>query len=499
MGGEERVARHTSAGKLTVRERIDRLVDSGSFGEIGSTAGFATYADDGTLETLSPANFVFGDASLDGRPVVIAGDDFTVRGGAADASIWQKLVDAERRARRLRVPIVRLVDGSGGGGSVKSYHDMGRTYVPPLPGWSDQMQILSEVPVVAAALGSVAGLGAARVAGSHFSLMVEDTSQVFVAGPPIVSYATREDVDKEVLGGSDVHGKNGTVDMVVADEPAAFTAIRRFLSYLPRNVWETPPVVPGNDDPDRSEEALLSLVPRNRRQIYDGRKLIELVVDEDSFFEIGRGWGRALVSGLARIDGRPVGILGADPRIAGGVLSANGADKLRRFVDLCDTFRLPLINFVDQPGFAVGTKAEAAATVRRGVAAIAALYQMTVPYFVVIVRRAFGVAGAAMVDVGQPHMRVAWPSADWGSLPLEGGVEAAYKRALAEAADPDALRQELLAGFEAVRSPFRTADAYDIEEIIDPRLTRSVLSRWVRVAYGTLDHDLGRRGRGFRP
>ncbi len=397
------------------------------------------------------------------------------------------------------MPIVRLVDGSGGGGSVKSYHDLGRTYVPPLPGWSDQMEILSEVPVVSAALGSVAGLGAARVAASHLSLMVDGLSQLFVAGPPVVAYATREDVDKTELGGADIHGRNGTVDLVVESEEAGFAAIARFLGYLPRNVWSTPPVEEGDDDPERRDDELLSIVPRNRRQIYDGRRLIDLIVDRESFFEIGRGWGRSLITGLARLDGRPVGILGADPRIAGGVLTAAGSDKLRRFVDLCDTFHLPLVNFVDQPGFAVGTKAEAAATIRHGVAAVAALYQMRVPYFVVIVRRAFGVAGAAMVDVGRPHLRVAWPSGDWGSLPLEGGIEAAFRRRLAAADDPDALREQLLAGFELVRSPFRTADAFDIEEIIDPRDTRAILCRWLATAYGTLAHDLGPRGRGFRP
>ncbi len=499
LGGEQRVARHHASGKLTVRERISALVDPDSFAELGSTAGFVTYAEDGTIEQFTPANFVMGDARIDGRPVVVGGDDFTVRGGAADASIWEKLVHAEQRARSLQVPMVRLVDGSGGGGSVKSYHDLGRTYVPPLPGWRDQMDILSEVPVVAAALGSVAGLGAARVAGSHFAVMVEGGSQVFVAGPPIVSYATREDLDKETLGGTEVHGRNGTVDMVVAGEHDAFAAIRRFLSYLPRSVWEAPPVIPCEDDPQRRSEELLSIVPRERRTIYDGRRLIELVVDDDSFFEMGRRWGRSLVTGFARLAGHPVGILGADPRIGGGVLSADGADKLRRFIDLCDTFHLPVVNFVDQPGFAVGSKAERAATIRHGATAIAALYQMRVPYFVVIVRRAFGVAGAAMVDVGSPHLRVAWPSGDWGSLPLEGGVEAAFKRRLAEADDPAALRNELLASFEAVRSPLRTADAFDIEEIIDPRDTRSVLCRWIDTAWATLGHELGPRARGYRP
>ncbi len=499
LGGEERVARHRAAGKLTVRERIHALADEGSFREVGSVSGFGTYDDAGELASFTPANFVFGRATVDGRPAVVAGDDFTVRGGAADASIHRKLVYSEQLARELRVPVIRLVDGSGGGGSVASYHEIGRTYVPPLPGWADQMAILSEVPVVAAALGSVAGLGAARVAASHFSVMVRETSQVFVAGPPVVAYASHEEVGKEELGGAAVHGANGTVDNVADGEEAAFDQIRRFLSYLGSSVWDPPPRVDTGDGAARREEELSSLIPRERRRGYDARRLVELVVDRGSWFELGAGWGRSVVTGLARLDGYPVGVLAADPRHWGGALTADGAEKLRRFVDLCDTFHVPIVSLVDQPGFAVGTAAERASTIRRGVAAIAALYQLTVPFFSVIVRRAFGVAGAAYVDRGEPDLRVAWPSGDWGSLPLEGGIEAAYRRRLAEADDPDALRAELLAGFEAIRSPLRTAEAFDIEEIIDPRDTRPILCEWAPLAYRRVHQQLGPKARGFRP
>ncbi len=497
LGGEERVARHRSAGKLTVRERIEALVDAGTFREIGSTSGFGTYDEEGSLVDFSPANFVFGRAEIDGRPVVVAGDDFTVRGGSSDAAIWRKAVYSEQYARELKVPMVRLVDGSSGGGSVKSYHDFGRTYVPPLPGWADQVVMLSEVPVVAANLGSVAGLGAARVANSHFSVMVEGTSQLFAAGPPVVAYATHEDVDKEQLGGVEVHGVNGTVDNVALSEEEAFWQIRAFLSYLPRHVAQQPPRSVPADDPERRDEELLSIIPRNRREPYDPIRLVQLVVDRNSLFVIGSGWGRTVITALARLDGYPVGVLASDPHHFGGTLTADGADKMRRFVDLCDTFHLPLVNMVDQPGFAVGTQAEREATVRRGATAIAALYQMSVPVFTVIIRRAFGVAGAALVDRGEPDVRVAWPSGDWGSLPLEGGVEAAYRRVLEESDDPDALRSELLAGFEAIRSPFRTAEAFDIEEIIDPRETRPLLCEWVNLVWETI--ETGPRSRGYRP
>lgn len=499
LGGDERVARHRAAGKLNVRERVEALLDPGSFREFGSIAGMAAYDAEGRLKEFIPANFVMGRGEIDGRPVMLGGDDFTVRGGAADASIHRKQVYAEQMARELRIPMVRLVDGSGGGGSVKSYHDMGRTYVPPLFGWEHAVRMLSEVPVVAAALGSVAGLGAAKVVTSHFSLMVEGTSQIFVAGPPIVAYASREDVDKEALGGAAIHGRNGVVDNVAASEEEAFAQIRTFLGYLPRNVWEAPPRSEPADDPKRREEALLSIIPRERRRIYDPRRLLALVLDSDSFFEIGKRWGRSLVTGLARLDGYPVGALASDPMYDGGTLTADASDKLRRFVDFCTTFHLPIASFVDQPGFTVGTVAEKAATIRRGATAIAALYETTTPFFSVIVRRAFGVAGAALVDRGDPDLRVAWPSGDWGSLPLEGGIEAAYKRQLAQSDDPEALRGKILDSLEALRSPLRTAESFLIEEIIDPRDTRPVLCEWISLAYGTISPRLGPPATPYRP
>ena len=270
-------------------------------------------------------------------------------------------------------------------------------------------------------------------------------------------------------------------------------------SYLPANVWQLPPRAASTDDAERRDEELLSIIPRDRRQPFDVRRIIELIVDRDSFFEIGRDWGDSTVTGLAELDGWSVGVIATDPRHWGGTLTADGADKLRRFLDLCDTFHLPIVNLVDQPGFAIGPEHERAATLRRGVTAIAALYQLTVPYFSVILRRVFGVAGAALVDRGTPNMRVAWPSGDWGSLPLEGGVEAAYRRALAESEDPESLRAELLDEFAAVRSPFRTAEAFDIEEIVDPRDTRPLLCEWADLAYRSMEPNPGPKARGYRP
>src|SRR5262245_725594 len=499
MGGPENVARQHAGGKLTVRERIDRLLDPGTFHEIGGLTGKAVYEGQ-RLVAVTPSNFVLGTGRIDGRRVVVGGDDFTVRGGAADGAIAYKAGYGELLAREQRLPIVRLVDGTGGGGSVKTLDQMKRTYVPANPAWDVVVALLSEVPVIGACMGSVAGLGAARVVTAHFSVMVRGTSQLFVAGPPVVERGVGEVVTKEELGGSHIHAhESGAVDNEVDSEEAAFADIRRFLSYLPSNVWQVPPRNAPADDPRRRDEALLALVPRNRKRGYDARRLLALVLDRDSFFEIGRWHGRPLVTALARLDGYPVGVLANDPLQGGGGLDAPASEKMTRFIDLCDTFHLPCVNFVDQPGFLIGTAAERAGTIRAGARALAAVYQATVPWVSVIVRRVFGVAGAAHGNAQRLNLRYAWPSGDWGSLPIEGGVQAAYRREIEASPDPDAHRRQLEQKLDALRSPFRTAEAFGIEEIIDPRDTRPLLCEWVATAYELLPSMLGPKRRGCRP
>ncbi|HEY7546695.1 MAG TPA: carboxyl transferase domain-containing protein [Blastocatellia bacterium] len=499
MGGAENVERQHKSGKLTVRERIDRLVDPGSFHEIGALAGKAVY-ENGQMVSFTPSNYVVGTARIEGRRVIVGGDDFTVRGGAADARIGDKAGYGERMARELRLPIIRLVDGTGGGGSVKTIEMTGRTYVPANPAWDTVVALMSEVPVVGACMGSVAGLGAVRVVTSHFSLMVRGTSQLFIAGPPVVERGIGEKVSKEELGGAHIHTReSGAVDNEVESEEEAFTEIRRFLSYLPSNVWQAPPRSATSDSPARREEELISIIPRDRRQTYDIRRLLRLVLDKDSFFEIGKHYGRPIVVGLARLNGYAVGVVASDSQQGGGALDAPGSEKLTRFVDLCDTFHLPVVNFVDQPGFLIGTAAERAGTVRYGARALAAIYQATVPWVSIIIRRVFGVAGAAHGNAQGLNLRYAWPSGDWGSLPIEGGVQAAYRRDIESAPDPAARRREIEEMLHELRSPFRTAEAFGIEEIIDPRDTRPLLCEWVSTAYDILPSRLGPRGRGCRP
>ena len=329
--------------------------------------------------------------------------------------------------------------------------------------------------------------------------MVRGVSQVFIAGPPLVK-RVGEEVDKEGLGGAHIHAReSGVSDNEVDSEEEAFDQIRRFLAYLPQNVWGQPQRAKPEDDPKRRDEELLRIIPRNRRQVYNARKLLDHVLDRGSFFEIARRYGPSLVTGLARLDGYAVGVLASDPYHAGGALTAAGSEKMTRFVDLCDTFHLPVVNFVDQPGFLIGTAAERAGTVRKGVRALSAIYQATVPWISVIVRRVFGVAGAGHANVQALNLRYAWPSGDWGSLPLEGGIEAAYKRELEAAPDRAALMREIEERLNRVRSPFRTAEAFNIEEIIDPRDTRPLLTDWVALAYENEATRLGVKTRGMRP
>lgn len=496
MGGDEKVARHHGQGRLTVRERIDALVDRDSFREIGTLTGRASYDEEGRLVDLTPANFVMGRARIDDRPVVVGGDDFTVRGGAADASIFQKQVHAERMARELRLPIVRLVDGSGGGGSVKSLETDRRSFVPFNPGWEHVVANLATVPVVSCCLGSVAGLGAARVVTSHYSVMVQGTSQLFVAGPPVVA-RLGEDVDKETLGGSAIHTRNGAVDDEVASEAEAFARARRFLSYLPSSVDDVAPRGATDDDPARRDISLRDAIPRDRRKVYKVRDIVNAIVDRDSFFEIGRLNGRSAVTGLARLDGWPVAVLANDPYFYGGGWTASSSEKVTRFVDLADTFHLPVVHFVDNPGFVIGTDAEKAATIRHGARALAAIYQASVPWCSVIVRKVYGVAGAAHQDASKLSYRFAWPSGNWGSLPLEGGIEAAYKAQLEAADDPDALRAEIERRLAARQSPFRTAEAFMIEEIVDPAETRPLLCEFANLVAPL--RRPGPRSHGMRP
>ena len=499
MGGPESLAKYKAAGKLNCRERIEALLDEGSFHETGAITGVPTYKE-GRLVALRPSNYIFGTGRISGRKVVVGADDFTIRGGAADAKIGNKGPYSEQMALELRLPIIRLIDGTGGGGSVKFLETMDRTYVPANPAVDTMVELLSTVPVVSGAMGSVAGLGAARTVFSHFSVMPKKTAQLFVAGPPVVEPAIGRKISKEELGGSEIQtGGFGAVDNEAESEEDAFEQIRRFLSYLPDSVYEMPPVSDSTDPADRCEDELLGIIPKNKRRSYKVRRIISLVLDRGSFFEIGAKHGTSIVTGFARLSGKPVGVIANDPRFFGGTMTAQAADKIVRFIDTCDTFHLPIVNFVDLPGFLIGPDGEKQATIRFGARYMFAVCQATVPWCSIILRRVFGVAGANHGNTGRLNLRYAWPSGEWGSLPIEGGVQAAYRREIEAADDPDAMRKEIEARLSKATSPFLTAEAFGIEDVIDPRDTRPLLCDWIETAYRLLPSQLGPKKRGMRP
>src|SRR5215813_3851576 len=486
LGGPDKVKRQHDAGKLTVRERIDGLVDRGSFHEIGAIAGRAEYDAAGNLKELTPSNCVMGRAMIDGRPVVVVGDDFTVRGGSADATIREKPLMAEQMAHDLHLPIIRIIEGSGGGGSVKTIETTGRANLPgrvnsALPYYFTTTN-LGLVPVVGLGLGSVAGLGSARLCSSHYSVMTKETSAMFVAGPPVVNALGREQLDRFELGGWEIQTRCGAVDHAVDSEEEAFEATRRFLSYLPSSVFEVMPRGPRTDDPERREELLFEVIPRDRRKVYKMRPIIEAVVDKGSFFEVGRMFGRPIITGFARVDGLPVAVIASDPFFYGGAWTAAACDKIIRFVDLAETFHLPIVYLCDCPGFHIGLDAEKSATIRKGVRAMSAVNQSTVPWCTFLVRNVFGVAGAVNQPSGRFSIRYAWLSARWGSLPLEGGIEAAYRAEIDAAPDREAKIAEIEERLQKLRSPFRTAETFWIEEMIDPRETRPLLVEFARLA-----------------
>lgn len=496
MGGEEKVQRHRKAGKLPARERIEKMLDADTFREVGALAGQGEYDATGQLTGLTPSNLIIGRGKVQGRPVVLVADDFTVRGGANDGAVGDKLVEGERMAHDLRLPLLRLVDGTGGGGSVRNIETKGHTLLPKLRMWPLMAQNLATVPVVSLALGSVAGLGAARVTASHFSVMVRETSQLFIAGPPVVA-RIGQTLEKNELGGSDIHTRNGVVDDEAESEELAFSMARRFLSYLPRSVYELPPRAASSGPGVLDQQWLRAVIPRDTRAVYKMRPIVEGLVDEGSFMEIGRRWGRAVITGLARIDGWPVAVIASDPYQYGGGWDGPAAEKFTRFLDLAETFHLPVVNFVDVPGFQIGLNAEKTGAMRYGVRALTAVAQSTVPWCSIIMRRAYGVAAGGHQSAGRFNFRYAWPSAQWGSLPLEGGLEVAYKAEIEAAADPQAKREEIEARVRGLMSPFRSAEAFVVEDIIDPATTRKVLEEFVEVVAPL--GEIGPRAFGYRP
>ncbi len=483
QGGKESVKLHHKKGRLTLRERIDYILDNKSFLEIGEGAGYAELDDDANLINFTPANFLLGFGEIDERPVIIGGEDFTLKGGSPNPSGLRKSIYTEELALQYKIPLIRLHEGGGGsvagsGGTAKN---------PTIPNSEplfskNRFQTLAEclaiVPVATAALGPVAGLPAARLVASHFSVMTKK-SQVLIAGPAVVKRALGIEVSKEELGGPEVHLRSGVVDNLAEDEEDAMDQIKSFLSYLPNNYKEFPPFLTTNDKIDRKEKDLISIIPKNRRKTYNMRKLIKLIVDKNSFFEMSKNYGSSLITALARLNGHPIAILANDCMFYAGAMTAESSMKLKRFIDLVNTFNIPVLSFVDEPGFMIGPDSERSGTIRHGTSAISSLMQSKVPWASIIVRKVFGVAGAA--HFSPDGYILSWPSAETGALPVEGGVAVAFKEEIENAVDPDKKREELEKLLSKRSSPFPRAENFSVHELIDPRETRPKLINWLNL------------------
>jgi acetyl-CoA carboxylase carboxyltransferase component len=500
MGGEAALKKWRVAGRMNARDRIAALVDPGSFQEMGALAGKGQYDADGHLESVTPSTQIMGLARIEGRSAVVVSDDFTIRGASSEAAVAEKWIYADRYAYEYRRPLVRMVDTAGG--SVKLLKQSGHTKIPGysfLPGAA----LLGRSPVVGIAMGACAGLGAIRAASAHFSIMIKGKSQVFAGGPPVVKQALGHDIDKETLGGYDVHRVSGVVHNGVETEVEAFALARRFLSYLPANVWEAPPRGERSDPPTREEGWLNDAIPRDRRKVFAPRKIVAAIFDKDSLFEMAPHFGASLLTYFARLDGIAVGVMINNPLVMGGALTRAASIKMERFVDLCDTFHLPIVNLVDQPGTMTGLDAEREGTMYATLRAGAAIEQSSVPWCAIVIRRCFGLAGAMLspkfgpTGTALPH-RFAWPSARWGSIPIEGGVAAAYRKELESAEDPLALRASIEAGYHKLSSPYRTAERFGIVDIIEPATTRQLLCPWAEDAATLVTHSLGPKGRSMR-
>ena len=500
-GGEpERVARQHERGKLTVRERITLLVDPGSFEERFKFAGSATYDENSKLTEFKPKGSVIGICRIDGRKVVISGQDMTARGGGGGGGGLTPSTNAAHLALEYHLPHIRLLDSFGG--SVAVGGQMTVAHLPVYtPGYKAE-ELLQVVPVVSAVIGDVAGIAAVEGCLCHFNVMVKGTSVIFPGGPPVVKASLGYDISKWDLGDWRTQAREaGVVDNVAETEEEAFKIIRRFLSYLPSNVWQMPPRTEPTDDPDRRDEELLSIIPRERTKTYDPYAILSAVTDRDSLFEICPFYGPSRITAFARINGYPVGVMINNPRRLGSSMDVAAGSKVIRFIQLCDTFHLPMIYFEDEPGFMVGLEEQKKGIVRAGARIICVIQHSRMPWFTIVIRQAYGVAGQAG-DRGMRGMfkRVAWPSGHWGSMHIEGGTRAAWRREIEAAPDPKAKEKELEQRLIAMSSPFRTAEIAGIEDIIDPRDTRPTVCEFVEDAQDMLKTQLGPTpGLGFLP
>jgi acetyl-CoA carboxylase carboxyltransferase component len=467
-GSESARHRQHDRGKMLARERVDYLLDPGSFHELDLLA--RTRLPDATDRPYTDG-VITGWGTVDGRKVFIFSQDFTIFGGALGEVFAEKIHKLMDMAQKVGAPVIGLNDGAGariqeGVVSLDSYGGI----------FYRNVQSSGVIPQISVIMGPCAGGAVYSPAMTDFVFMVDGTSYMFITGPDVVKTVTGEEVTQQELGGAITHAsKSGVCQFMAADDKACLDDVRYLLSFLPANNLEDPPVFVTSDDPQRRCPELIDLIPASSNMPYDMHKVIEAVVDDGEFFEYAARWAPNIVCGFARMDGHPVGVVGNQPMHLAGVLDIESSEKAARFVRTCDAFNIPLLTFVDVPGFLPGVDQEYGGIIRHGAKLLYAYCESTVPRIQIVVRKAYGGAYVVMnsKSIGA-DLAFAWPSAELAVMGPQGAVEIVYRRELQMAADPDARKAELVEEYtERFANPYGAAERGFVDDVIDPAETRA--------------------------
>lgn len=480
MGGPEKIAQQHAVNKLTARERIDLLFDPDSFVEMGILGHH--HSDHPSLkEKATPADGVItGYGKIDGRLACVAAYDFTVMAGSMGATGEMKVTRIREWALKHRVPMVWLIDSAG----ARIQEAVGSWFAISGELFFQEVIMSGVIPQVCAMMGPGAAGTAYIPALSDFVPMVKDNSFMALGGPPLVKAMIGEDVDENTLGGSKVHCEiSGVGDLEVENDQECIRVIKEYLSYFPSNNQESPPVAASGDSPDRYIPELQEIVPGDQRKRYNMLQVIEKIVDGGRFFEMKPRWAKNLITCLARMNGRSVGIVANQPMVLGGVLDVNSADKAARFINLCDAFGIPLIFLVDVPGFMIGSAVEKQGIIRHGAKMLYAVSEATVPKITVVVRKAYGAGYYVMCGRAyEPDVIVGWPTAEISVMGPDGAVGIIFRKEITNAPDPKAMKEQLIGEVRKVINPEIAASYAYIDDIIDPGDTRRVIIRGLELA-----------------
>jgi len=479
-GGAEKIERQHAADKLTARERLELLIDAGTFSELG-IHGRPHFAQQAMEGKEAPADgVVTGYGKIDGRLVAVCAYDFTVMAGSMGMTGELKVTRLRELALQKRIPFIWLLDSAG----ARIQEAAGSLFAGSGHLFREEVVMSGVIPQIAALMGPCAA-GTAYIPGlADFVPMVKGRGSMALAGPHLVKAVTGEDVTQEELGGSKIHTKiSGVGDLEVKSDEECIEAIKDYLSYFPQNCEQPPPIRETDDPIDRMDEELLDVLPASNRQPYDMYDVIRRIVDDGVYFDIKPRFARTLITCLARMGGRPVGIVANQPKHLGGILENDSADKAARFVNLCDSYGIPLLFLQDVPGFMVGTKVEHAGIIRHGAKMLYAVSNATVPKITVIVRKAYGAGYYVMCGKAyEPDLIVAWPTAEISVMGAEGAVNIIGRSTIEAADDPDATRRQMEDAVRATIDPYIAAGNAMIDDIIDPRETRPVVIKALEMA-----------------